>query len=277
MKSSCKLGCQDSATQKTRTMARSAVTHLPGVKWLEKRASCPKVQPMMLSKLFGSGLCGWLVLCWFIADHAWYVSLETQITTDINWNSECLSNCFQNSGLLIWTAANHCNVTSPQSFCVRCGWILDIINQVSIGCSGRQSLGVVVPECHRGPSSAILVLIHIKNSILHGATMEAVSALHARATSLDVTSLSIGHTGHELKWQRPLLTGHTPLCHAGSRWLASVVLFVSLFDQGLARFTCSLTIGQLGILSRKTYARMRTPRPFRNTTALEAVWDGCRF
>lgn len=53
--------------------------------------------------------------------------------------------------MLIWTTANYCNVTSPRSCCLRCGWILDIIHQAPIGCSRRHSVGVVVLECHRRP------------------------------------------------------------------------------------------------------------------------------
>lgn len=81
---------KDSANQKQERWLFFFSCHRPA--WSEmdtkKRAGCFKVKkPPMSSNLISSGLCGWLVLCWFIADHAWHVSLGTQIATDINWKT----------------------------------------------------------------------------------------------------------------------------------------------------------------------------------------------
>lgn len=220
----------------------------------------------MSSNLIASELCGWLVLCWFIADHAWHVSLET----DSDWhqprNSQCLSNCFQNSGLLIWTTANYC--TLPQSFCVLgYDWTLDITNHAPIGrLRGQLSRGAGI-GCYWGPGSAILVLIRIGAGTPFWATMNCFCATYSCAVIgwFLVNLLAIGHNAHELKRQRLLLTENTPLCHAVSRCMTmigsrDVVLFPGRW---LARFTCSLTIGPLPFT--RIHPRRRTPTAFSET------------
>lgn len=165
-------------------------------------------------------------------------------------NSSCLSNCFQNSGLLIWATANYS--TLPQSFRVLPpDWILDTVRRAPIGCRRCQ-----LQRGHRWQQLTDW-LGHF-GSILHWYRLAAESHNGFLWSSIPVTRhwsvltsvLAIGHNAHELKRQRPLLTGDTPLYHAVSRWMAVIgCCCVVLFPvHWLVKITCSFATGLLRFL-----------------------------
>lgn len=164
--------------------------------------------------------------------YRWSRVMSLAGNTDSDWhqlrNTECLSNCFQNSGLLIRTTANYC---TTKRLC--------------------PAMWLAAEHNNSNPywSSAPSIVEKGRHWLLLGAWISHLEPQWSFCAVLSCTVVgcflvnlsAIGRTVHELKWQRPLLTGDTPLCHAVSRWMTTIGSRDVLYHvQRLARFTCSL-------------------------------------
>lgn len=204
---------------------RLAWSEMDGEK--KNQASCFKVQPTISSNLIGSGLCGWLVLCWFIADHAWCVSLEKQIATDMNCRT---ASVYQTASKIVacWYRRELTTVLyhkAPVCWHMIGYWSRHIKLWLAYGDVNHRG-GLSLTATQR-----LVLPFWFSTPLVEHCFWPTVDG---RFPATSVRSLigcfliiwdAIGRTVHELKQQRPLVTEDTPLwpcCFAvyASDWFA---------------------------------------------------------
>ncbi len=139
----------------------------------------------MSSNLLGSGLWGWLVLCWFIADRAWHVSLETQRATDINWGTVSV---YQTASKIVacWSEQQLTTVLITKLLWAAI-WLATRANKLSSYWAFDLSI-IERPDtaCNWGRGSAILVLtrLGLRAPLSHNGR---TTAIYTRAQRLDAS------------------------------------------------------------------------------------------